>query len=530
MRGIAKKARLGTLWGVDARPGVEPAVVAAALALLVVATGMRGADYPAQYFRAAIYEADGFTIWNNAWYSGHFTPSYSLITPPLSAWFGPVAVTVVSSIASAYLFGRLAHLSPGTLARWGAIVFAISTVANVLVGRTAFALGVALGLWSLDAWFRDRRGVAIALAVLAGLATPVASVFLGVITGAIALNDAVSGPGRFRPQITSSLFWAASLAPVAAFTLAFGSDGIFQFKPATLVLCIVGAVGLARCTTNPVVWFAAAAGLIGAIAFFSIENPMGGNFQRFPMFFAGTSALLFATQNRRRLAIGLAVLFASWAVFPAAESSIDAYADPSREEAYFAPLVNFINWHGDTNSRVEIPFTLNHWESHYVATEFSLARGWERQADREVNPLFYAGASAAEYHDWLLDRAVRWVALPDVALDNGGKLEAEILAGEHDWLELAWENEHWTVWEVTDATTILSEPGELVHLGYDNILLRSAEVGTATLRIRFMPYWTVEGPASINATEDGLTEIHFLHPGEVKLSARLEIGDIGSTS
>ena len=147
MRAIAQRVRVGKLWGVDAKPGVEAAVVAAAFSLVVIVTGMRGADYPAQYFRAAIFDADGFTIWNNAWYSGHFTPSYSLITPLLSAWFGPVAVTVGSSVASAFLFGRLAALAPGKLARWAAVVFAASTVANVLVGRTTFALGIAFGLW-----------------------------------------------------------------------------------------------------------------------------------------------------------------------------------------------------------------------------------------------------------------------------------------------------------------------------------------------------------------------------------------------
>ena len=362
--------------------------------------------------------------------------------------------------------------------------------------------------------------------MVAGFATPVASVFLGVVTGALALNEALPGQRRFRPEMTSSIYFVASLAPLAAFSLLFGSDGIFKFEPVAFALCIVGAIGLMWCTKNRVVWFATAAGLVGAITFFSIENPMGGNYQRFPMFFAGTAALLFAPRKRQRLAVVFAVVFSGWAVFPAAQSSLNAYGDPSRHEAYFTPLVNFINWHGDTNSRVEIPFTLNHWESNYVATEFSLARGWERQADREVNPLFYTELSPDEYHEWLLDRAVRWVALPDVPLDNGGELEAELLANEYDWLTVVWEGEHWTVWEVSDATEILSAPAELVHLGYDNILLRSAEVGTATLRIRYMPYWTVEGPATISSTEDGLTEINFLHPGEVKLSARLELGDL----
>ena len=41
--------------------------------------------------------------------------------------------------------------------------------------------------------------------------------------------------------------------------------------------------------------------------------------------------------------------------------------------------------------RVEIPFTDNHWESRWVAPHVPLARGWERQLDRERNALFYDG-------------------------------------------------------------------------------------------------------------------------------------------
>ena len=41
--------------------------------------------------------------------------------------------------------------------------------------------------------------------------------------------------------------------------------------------------------------------------------------------------------------------------------------------------------------RVEIPFTDTHWEAYRVASEFPLARGWERQLDRDDNGLFYDG-------------------------------------------------------------------------------------------------------------------------------------------
>ncbi|MEZ5343712.1 MAG: hypothetical protein R2706_20435 [Acidimicrobiales bacterium] len=530
MRAQIKKASRWLRALPSSRPEFEPTLIAAVLSLGAVLATLRGADYPAQYFRAAIYKADGFTIWNNAWYSGHFTPSYSLIAPVLSAWFGPIAVAVGSSVAAAYFMGRLAAIAPSPLSRWGAVLFAISTVSNVLIGRTAFALGMAIGLWSLDAWFHSRRRFALALALLAGLSTPVASVFLGLAAGAIAFTRLLQSPTR-RIEPWSAALWLCAVAPLAAFSVAFGSDGIFRFEPVAFALCVVATVGIVAVTDNRTTIIGVSASALAAVAFFVIDNPMGGNFQRLPMFFAGALALFMARPNRAKLALALGVFFTGWAVFPAATASVDAYRDPSRHEAYYAPHVNYIEWHGDDNSRIEIPFTLNHWESFYVAKKFSLARGCERQADREVNPLFYDLTTTPEqYHAWLLDRAVRWVALPDVALDRGGQIEADLLANEHDWLVPVWENEHWKVWEVVDSTPILAAPAELIHLGYDNITIRSTTASSTVLRIRYMPYWTVEGPATISPTEDGLTEIQFFHPGEIRLSARFEWRDLFSNS
>ena len=59
-----------------------------------------------------------------------------------------------------------------------------------------------------------------------------------------------------------------------------------------------------------------------------------------------------------------------------------------------------------------------------------LARGWHRQLDRKVNPLFYgtaAGSTPARYERWLRDNAVRWVALPDAPLDFSARPERRLL-------------------------------------------------------------------------------------------------------
>ena len=69
-------------------------------------------------------------------------------------------------------------------------------------------------------------------------------------------------------------------------------------------------------------------------------------------------------------------------------------------------------------SALEVPLTRNHWEATYLAQDYPLARGWHRQLDRKVNPLFYDTTqplTAARYERWLRENAVRWVALPDRA-------------------------------------------------------------------------------------------------------------------
>ena len=48
-----------------------------------------------------------------------------------------------------------------------------------------------------------------------------------------------------------------------------------------------------------------------------------------------------------------------------------------------------------------------------------IARGWERQLDRKLNPLFYedenGGLDPEAYRHWLDDLAVGFVAVPDAS-------------------------------------------------------------------------------------------------------------------
>ena len=67
----------------------------------------------------------------------------------------------------------------------------------------------------------------------------------------------------------------------------------------------------------------------------------------------------------------------------------EARGDPSTQAAFHTEVLRFLDEHAAPGERVEVPLTRNHWEANYLAESYPLARGWHRQLDRKVNPLFY---------------------------------------------------------------------------------------------------------------------------------------------
>ena len=150
------RAACPQLAGLDVAEWSPLCVVAAAIVVIGV-SGIRGADYPAHFVRALLWERSGVSAWNNLWYAGHATPTYSVLAPPLMAWIGPFWVVALSSLVATFCFTRLSRdLTPTpTIADH---VFAIVIVVNAIVGRAPFALGLAVALTAVLAWRRDRFG------------------------------------------------------------------------------------------------------------------------------------------------------------------------------------------------------------------------------------------------------------------------------------------------------------------------------------------------------------------------------------
>ncbi len=93
------------------------------------------------------------------------------------------------------LFGLIAQrvFSPAG-ARVAAGWFALGFGVGLLSGRVPYDLGFAIGLGSVLALLRDRPGLALVLAVLTSLASPVAGAFLALA----GVADALVGGGSWR--------------------------------------------------------------------------------------------------------------------------------------------------------------------------------------------------------------------------------------------------------------------------------------------------------------------------------------------
>src|SRR4051812_25419042 len=161
------------------------AAIAAGLAVLAIVLGWRGSDLPAQVFRSDLIRRDGFVLWNSQWFGGHNVLGYSVIAPPIAALTGPLTLGAVSGVIAAIMFERILRFTFGPVAWVGAIWFALGTSANLIVGRTTYALGFALGLGAVYAFQRRHIVVAVMCAVLCSLSSPLAGAFLVVAAIAV---------------------------------------------------------------------------------------------------------------------------------------------------------------------------------------------------------------------------------------------------------------------------------------------------------------------------------------------------------
>ena len=496
----------------------EPVMVAAFLGAVYLYFNPLSADHAAQAFRSGLFEQENVAVWNNLWFGGHHLPGYGVVFPLLASVAGAREVAALATVASALLFAAIAYRHWGERARLAVIWFAAGASISLFTGRLTFALGVAVALAAVLAAQRGYRVGALVLAALTSLTSPVAGLFLAC--GGVAYSLAE----RRRRGLELA---AAATATAVLVALAFPEGGSepfvsSSFQPAILI-AIVAFLVVPR--EERLLRYGVAAYGAALAAAFLIETPMGGNATRMGALLLGP-ALALGLWKRNRIALALlAPLIVYWQFSPVVRDLETVHAEPSVEPGYYAPLKDFLR--GATRReryRVEVLPQEHHWESAYVPRGgIYIARGWERQLDRKLNPLFYGDGplDPEEYRRWLDDLAVGFVAVPDASLDYAAEDEAALIAQGVDYLKPAFTSSDWTVYRVLDPTPLASGAAELAKLTPEKMVLKASAAGTALVRVRWTPYWTVtEGYGCVEESPGGFTRVLTDEPGRLELTIR----------
>jgi hypothetical protein len=484
---------------------LTPTLAALAFGLVYLIWEPRTVDLAAHTFRAELFGREGFTVWNGQWYGGHHTPAYSILSPPFAWLLGAPLALVVASVSSAALFASLVRRHFGEeSARWGALWFGIGSATLLFTSRLPFALGVALGLAALLALQRRRRLLALLLAALCPLGSPVAGLFLAMAGLAYALGAEEDDKGRKRHDGVAVA--VAALVPPVALTLAFPEGGWAPFPPSAYLpipLFALACFAVIPRRQRALRWGVALYALGSTLAL-AIETPMGGNAVRLGALFGGPLLLCGLSARgwprRRVLLVPLVAMLAAlafWQWSPAVRDLSKAIDDPAADSDYFEPLRQYLATLPDQR-RIEIPFTRSHWEGTEIGSVAALARGWLRQLDTGLHPIFYEGnLNEVTYASWLAENAVRYVALAGAKPDKSAYRERALIERGLPYLKLRWRSDNWRVYEVTLPAPFVIPTGRanmtLEQLGSDRLLLRVIRPGNALVRVRWTPYWFAHG-------------------------------------
>jgi hypothetical protein len=513
------------------------ALLAAALAALGQLLGWHGVDTAAQVHRVDTFRAVGLSLWDSQWYGGHWTLDYSVVYPPLAAFVGLPALTILTAALAAWAFDALARRHFGSSGLLVSLVFASGTLVQASIGQLPFLLGEALGLCCLLAVRRRWRLVAAALATAATLASPLAGAFTLLAVAAWAIGSRrQSGTDRLRPALAVA---AGVLAPVAVGALLFPGQGPMPYPAIDWFWEMIVAAGifLAAGRSEPVI--RAGAGLFAGAATVCliVPTPLGGNIGRLEDI-AAVPLALGLLWTRRALLMAFAcvpLLLSQWS--PAWGAIEPGAAAPETRDSFFQPLDNELVAVSAARGggRIEVVPTLFHWESVYVAGVMPLARGWERQLDLADNPIFYkpGALTASNYRGWLLDNAVQYVAVPLAPLDEAGNGESRLVgSGTVPGLEVVWQSATWRLYQVAGSPPIVSGEARLASssdASSGSLLLTSLGAGWSIVRIHYTRDWVIErGTGCISESPEGWMTVDT--PGPETLELSLSLSAAGSSS
>jgi hypothetical protein len=470
------------------------------------------ADLAAAVFRSDLFDANGVLIYNAQWYSGHHLPAYSLLSPPLGALIGTRLLAALATLGSIVAFERIVVPRYATAGRVGAVLFAITAGSSLLIGRVAFAVGLFFGVLAVYLIVRNRFVLACVAAVGAALGSPLAGLFLAMITGVWFLATR-----RFWGVVIAG----AAVAPSLVLSFAFREGGTFPYGWISflqlVLFCLLFLLALPR--EEKVVRWTTAVYLLAGLYAQLVPSQLGGNVNRLGTI-VGAPLLAALLWERRRLLLLIALPYLLWWPIHSVIRDLPDAGGVITESTYYKPLNDALARIAHEPIRVEVPPTRNHWEGVYVGKHFELARGWERQLDQKYANLFYGTPITPEnYYKWLRRNAVSYVAVSDGAADFAGRSEADFLI-QHtpSYLREVWRNENWVLYALDRPTPLLSGPGRLVETTADSFAFDAERPGRFVMRLRYSQYWAVTtGDGCVAPARGNYTEVTTRRPGRVEV-------------
>ncbi|GAA2449010.1 MFS transporter [Streptomyces mauvecolor] len=457
-----------------------------------------GGDLAAQDAWTEFVGRNPESAYNLAWYGGMHPVSYSVVSPYLMSVLGVrttmmIAGTVSAGLTALILVRVKAVRNP--LACSFAALFAF--LCNAMSGRVTFGLGMMFALGAVAAVFcwphnkRENRwpkaAVAAPCAALATASSPVAGLFLGLVAAALFLNKrrpgayAIGLPPVVVVGLSAWLFPFSGTQPMSLAT----TSGPFLF--AVLILFLV-----------PKDWRTVrTAALVYGVAVllcFAIQSQIGSNITRMAMLFAGVvllAALPYTVpKSRKWYAVVLAFVgLNGWIGFKSVDDIVST-APAATWARDLAPLVDQLQGLDAKTGRVEVVPASSHREASAFTPYVNLARGWNRQADIQRNPLFYDDTlNADNYHAWLNRWAVRYVVLPLGPADvNGAVQEGKLIKEGLPYLKQIWSNEHWRLFAVENPTPLADPPATVKHAGEGEVTVEVRSPGKILIRIPYSPW------------------------------------------
>lgn len=483
----------------NARAVRRSAVLAVGLAVCYLLSGRMGGDLAAQMAHADFARSHPVSPIDLRWFGGSMPLGYSLWTPPVMAVLGARVTGAVATVSAVALFAVLLRRLGAPRQLLAGLAAAVTFSASLAEGRVTFACGLAAGLGALvvlsGGSTARRLAVGAALSLIAGAASPVVAVYLLLAGAALLVRRRVAVAGALAAAALPLLLTSAVFADPGRQVFS-ANDAIRSVLATSLVLIVVPK-------RFKVLRAGALLALVMVILAAALPTPLGSNSTRLSLLFA--VPLVAAYGRARGCLAALSVLAIAVAQPPFVFGTLAGAGRAVTGAGYFAPLVDELRARGPLTGRVEIPELTGHWDAAYLARSVPLSRGWLRQLDTHLNDdVFYRHLPTVASYRGFLDRtATQYVAVADARPTFYGRRELSLIHTGVPYLTAVWSDLHWTLYAVQQPTPVVAQPARLVMYGAEKIVLDAPANSEIVIRVRWLPWLTVEGTSGSCLRRDG---------------------------